>query len=146
MEYVIKAANWNIESDVYYEVETYYSLTNQIEFWKEIVGFDGYYVSNQGRVKRIYQNGKELILKYDYIRNGNKLKPKVLLYKEGKAYHFYVSRLVSEAFQSLVDGMEVHHVNKDSQDNRLSNLMTLTKEEHKELHKRLRDVEKEESQ
>ena len=34
------------------------------EIWKDIIGYEGLYkVSNQGKVKRLYRNGDEKILK-----------------------------------------------------------------------------------
>ena len=41
------------------------------EIWKDIIGYEGLYkVSNQGKVKRLYRNGGEKILKAGKNTNG----------------------------------------------------------------------------
>lgn len=65
------------------------------EIWKDIIGYEGLYqVSNFGRVKS-FKFGKERILKPGTNKYGYLI---VILCKNGKVKHFYVHRLVAEAF------------------------------------------------
>lgn len=65
------------------------------EIWKDILGYEGLYqVSNFGRVKS-FKFGKERILKPGTNKYGYLI---VILCKNGKVKHFYVHRLVAEAF------------------------------------------------
>lgn len=65
------------------------------EIWKDILGCEGLYqVSNFGRVKS-FKFGKERILKPGTNKYGYLI---VILCKNGKVKHFYVHRLVAEAF------------------------------------------------
>lgn len=102
-----------------------------VEEWKEIKEFGGrYLVSNYGRIKSLI--GKPKILK-QYKTTGNYLIVK--LSKNHKAYNRRVHRLVALAFLDVDDKTkEVHHINKNQCDNRVSNLIWLTKEEHYKIH------------
>lgn len=115
------------------------------EIWKPIKGFDGYYVSNYGRVA----NGKTL---RGSKRSGQPLKIQkkcksgrlyVALIKDGKQYDFYLSRLVAEAFIPNPENKpEVHHIDGNPLNNDVSNLMWVTHEEHIALHKLMREARK----
>ena len=90
-----------------------------IEIWKPIFGFDGYMVSNFGRVKSL-KNGKERILKpwetCGYLQ--------VLLSQGKKTYHKLVHRLVAEAFVPNDDifKVEVNHKDENTFNNLVENL------------------------
>lgn len=70
------------------------------EIWRVVVLIDtgevyeDYMVSNFGRIKSL-KEGREHIMKPQYHRDGYL---KVTLYKDGKAKHFKVHRLVAMAF------------------------------------------------
>ena len=103
------------------------------EIWKPIKGFDGYYVSNYGRVA----NGKTL---RGSKRSGQPLKIQkkcksgrlyVALIKDGKQYNFYLSRLVAEAFIPNPEGKpQVNHKDTDKHNNRVGNLEWATNSEN----------------
>ena len=95
------------------------------EVWKTIEDHENYSVSNLGRIK----NQKGQVLKV-YIYDGYS---KVSLYiknkQKGKLY--LVHKLVLKAFVGDVPkGKEVHHVNHNPLDNRLSNLKYVTHSEN----------------
>ena len=108
-----------------------------------IPGYDGLYmVSNFGRVKSLNFNhtGEEKIMtpyknKYGYFQ--------VELWKDGKTSQPYVHVLVALAFIPMpekyygipIEKMDVHHINFIRDDNRVENLVWLTKKEHHTLHK-----------
>lgn len=104
------------------------------EIWKDIKGFEGYQVSNLGRVKsleRIDALGrrvKEKFLKPLITRNGYYL---IGLYKNSIQKFYYVHRFVWEAFNGQIpEGYEVNHINEIKSDNRLSNLNLMTHKEN----------------
>lgn len=93
------------------------------EQWRPVKGYEGLYeVSNFGRVKSLGNNKsrKEKILKPEKHRNGYF---RVDLYKDGKVKHFYVHRLVAEAFIPNPYGFEqINHKNEDKTNNAVSNI------------------------
>lgn len=108
------------------------------EIWKDIKGFEGYQVSNLGRVKSLERfrkgkNGslvtvKEKILKPRMLNSGYYI---VQLYKNSIPKWYQVHRIVWEAFNgSISEGLQVNHINEVKSDNRLSNLNLMTRKEN----------------
>lgn len=100
------------------------------EIWKDVTEYKGkakYKVSNLGRVKRIYKNGKEKIL---YKTDFNFKENKYIGTTPG-----YVHRLVAFYFISkpIDDSLEVNHKNFIRNDNRVENLEWMTHKEN-EMH------------
>lgn len=99
----------------------------QEEIWKPVVGYEGLYsVSSLGRVRRetgIDSNGhlrKERILKTDISK---KQYHRVNLWKNGKGKHFFVHRLVAEAFIPNPDNLPfINHRDENTQNNMVDNL------------------------
>lgn len=93
-----------------------------MEIWKNISGYEGYMVSNLGRVKSLNYNktGKPQILKNKKLNNGYL---RVHLYKDRKVKCYLVHRLVADAFIPNPNNLtEVNHINEDKTDNRVDNL------------------------
>ena len=92
------------------------------EQWRPVKGYEGLYeVSSLGRVKSLNYNrtGVEKILKpgmtSGYLQVG--------LYKDGEVKHFYVHRLVAEAFLPNPEGLtEVNHKDENKENNVVGNI------------------------
>ena len=106
------------------------------EVIKPILGFDGYYVSNLGKVYRMKRHGlKEMTQRLNRdgyfrvgLRNGKKRETGSLI-NQGKSKIFQksVSRLVAEAFiGDIPDGFQVDHINCVRTDNYSTNLQIIT--------------------
>lgn len=67
-------------------------VNEKLEEWKKINTFDGYYISNHGRV---YSEKRNIFMKLKVDKNGYK---QIRLSNENKKYYFQVHRLVAEAF------------------------------------------------
>lgn len=91
------------------------------EIWKSVKGYEGLYdVSNMGNVKSL-RNGKALSVSYE------KRYCTVALYKDKVKRHFYVHRLVAEAFCEKQKGREVvNHIDNDTHNNKAENLEWVT--------------------
>ena len=111
-----------------------------MEIWKEIKGFEGYEVSNLGRVKSlartvIYSNGrvqdyKDKVLKNSLLSNGYF---RVSLYKKSKMKARTIHQLVAETFLNHTPNgykLVVDHINNVKTDNRLENLQLITAREN----------------
>lgn len=108
------------------------------EEWRPVVGYAGLYdASNFGRIRSLghwTNNGRGNCFKKGNIFKLGKRKKgyrQVGLFKDGKCKHFYVHRLVYEAFNGTIpDGMEVNHINEIKTDNSVWNLNLMTPKEN----------------
>lgn len=90
------------------------------EIWKDIDGYNGYQVSNLGRIRSCHQGKDWRLQKPTTIKNG---------YKRVKlaGRRLLVHRLVAMAFvDGYRDGLVVNHKNENPADNRASNLEWVT--------------------
>ena len=101
------------------------------EEWRDVVGYEGLYqVSDQGRVKSLERTfidkiGRERYFKERILKPGVRVNGYlfVILYAGGKRKHFFVHRLVCQAFHENPDNKpQVNHINEIKTDNRASNL------------------------
>lgn len=100
------------------------------EVWKDIKGFEGYQISNRGRVKSLnYRHTrKERILQQRLNRYGY---CQARLYKNGKHYTFVVHRLVAIAFiANPNEKPQVNHLDECKINNCAENLEWATAKEN----------------
>lgn len=97
------------------------------EVWKQIEDYPDYYVSNLGRLYSVRRNR---------IIDGHIWKNRKQVTLNRKCYILH--RIVAKAFPEICgewfDGCEVHHLDKNPENNRADNLKVCTKEEHYAFH------------
>ena len=97
------------------------------EIWKEVKGFDGYLVSNLGRVKSLKHKGEHIMSAYT-----GKIGYKVFTFTRNKKIVIvYLHRLLAEAFIPNPDNKKViDHIDGCRTNNDLSNLRWVTHKEN----------------
>lgn len=96
-------------------------MINKVEIWKDIDYLSNHYqVSNYGRVRSIYKNGKMLILSLNKHREGYLY---AQLFHNGKIKPIGVHRLVAKAFIPNPNNLpQVNHKDEDKTNNNVDNL------------------------
>lgn len=112
-----------------------------VEEWRDIQGFKGYQISNEGRVRSFkktkagQQQECDLLVDEPHIMNttsddGNGYL-KVMLRKGGKSYCRKIHRLVAEAFVPNPNNLEtVDHISNNKLDNRPENLRWVSRHDN----------------
>ena len=112
-----------------------------MEIWKDIERYEGYYqVNNYGSVRSLNRVIETISGKRRYksrllsqIRHGDYLH--VLLKKNGIGDWYEVHQLVAQAFIPNPYGYTVvHHIDHNPSNNKVENLMWVSKEEHDTIH------------
>lgn len=125
--------NGVVDRNPYFEIEG--------ELWKDIPEFDGYQISNLGRLRCCRDNHGNITNIYRIIRPSIDkegyfyISMSKIIEKPRKQYHKRVNRLVAEAFIGLspFPNMVVDHKDGNKQNNRASNLQWKTFAENSTL-------------
>ena len=98
------------------------------EQWQNIIGHNGYQISDMGRCRHNYLNGKTKIIKPS--NNGGGKQDYQFVVLNGKKY--YLHTLVTRHFIGPKPlGYETDHINGQKADNRAVNLRYLTRSENR---------------
>jgi len=101
-----------------------------IEIWKDIEGFDGYQISNFGRVKSLKKPNAPIIMKQQLSRKG--YCHVHITANDGSRKSCQVHRLVLKTFSPCdnMDNLEVNHIDEDKTNNCIDNLEWSTRSEN----------------
>lgn len=104
------------------------SIDNYSDNYRKVVGYDDYYVTNDGRVwTNNRKNGIERFMKQRCM--GGYMS--VALYKDGKAKHVRVHRLVAQAFiPNPCNKPYINHIDGNRVNNNVENLEWCTQKEN----------------
>lgn len=114
---------------------SFFIMENQIEIWKDVLGYEGLYeVSNYGLIKSkqrvvtrkskkgliVNQLVNEVIKKSILDKDGYQ---KVCIWKNGKSKNVFVHRLVAIAFINNPENKpQVNHIDENKENNKYTNL------------------------
>lgn len=115
-------------------------LSNTIPFRTEIKDFPNYtFYPHEGK---IYSHNQERFIGYyDKARiekcNRTKSYTQVAIYNNRRRLFGTTGTLIwLSVFGSVPDGYEIHHIDGDARNNKISNLMLVTREQHHKIHRR----------
>lgn len=102
------------------------------EEWKWIKGFEGLYeISNTGKIRH---TSSKYIQREMSMKNSKGWYLTVRLFDGNKWHTKRVHRLVYETFAGEIpNDFHIHHIDENKQNNRLTNLMLLSKSDHMKL-------------
>lgn len=103
------------------------------EVWVKVKGYEMYEISNHGRLRKTYKNGKQRIMKTDKIHGGYL---RYTLCKDGTTERFIAHRLVAVHFiENPNNYPDVNHIDNNRTNNVVNNLewcTPLMNAEHRE--------------
>ncbi len=104
------------------------SVLSTDENWATVPNYENYEVSNCGHVR----HGDKMIQPHVITSKQGRQAFQIGLYKNKKRNFFYVHQLMAYAFNLSKpdDAVEIDHKNRDSLDNRLSNIYWVTKSQN----------------
>lgn len=117
---------------------------NDIEIWKDIKGFKGYYkISNFGRVKqleretivrnRLYHVDEKIMTPFTWQNDYLRVELRVRRNKKTKRRATYIHTLVCETFiGERPNGYVIDHIDRNKHNNRVDNLRYVTIKENRE--------------
>lgn len=115
----------------------------QLEEWKTIKEYPRYQVSNKGRIKSNIKNNEYILS--PYYKNGYLVVQVSIETPKGqknKKKSIRVNRIVAQYFcDNYTSKCEVHHKDLNRSNNNSNNLLCLSPQEHRKLHKELRKKE-----
>lgn len=104
------------------------SVVKMLEQWRQVYGYEDYFVSSLGRVGTVRRTVPKLVKPVVHSRGYHT----VTLYNGQGRKRLYVHRLVLQHFVGECLGKVVNHKNGKKTDNRLENLEWLTDMENRE--------------
>lgn len=104
------------------------TMSKTIHLSPMVKEFHGYKICSNGTI--ISKTGKPMSLRKNVRRNNSGYCMCVNLRVNGKTKSFSVHRLVAMAFLGDVEGMQVNHLDKNTENNDVSNLEICTQEEN----------------
>ena len=118
--------NNNVNNLYYYNIDDNIFNCLEGEIFKQIQGYEHYYISNLGRVKNNHNN-RENIMTPTISNNYYSIS----LFKDNKDNNFYIHKLIAIYFiDNPKNKPYVDHINRIKTDNRIINLRWVTKKEN----------------
>lgn len=114
-----------------------------MEQWKTIKDFPCYEVSNTGRIKSLKNNKERYLKAWNNTKGYLIVRLSHTIAEKRTTKDFYVHRLVVEYFSNnFQSDYEVHHIDKNRQNNNINNLICMSRKEHILLHKQEKEQNK----
>lgn len=118
--------NNNVNNLYYYNIDDNKFNCLETEIFKQIQGYDNYYISNFGRIKNNHNNRENIMTP---TINNNYYS--ICLIKDEKEKQFYIHRLIAIYFiDNPLNKPYVDHINRIKTDNRIINLRWVTEKEN----------------